>query len=268
MTIINWFLIIFADTMQKISRFIKIAFSIYAALILLILILVLFPIALFLNLVPKKTRGNLLYRITRFGIDIVMLLWGIYQRNIYDAPHDRKRPMIFVFNHISYLDAITILKAIRFQNMRGLGKSEIGDIPIAGLIYRSAVIMVKRTSAEDRARSIADLKEALQHNISIALAPEGTFNETGKPLLPFFDGAFKIAIETQTPIKPLLFLDTYDRLNYNSILSLTPGQSRVVYLEEIPVTGYTMEDVPVLKQKVYDVMEKALIRYKASWIKE
>jgi 1-acyl-sn-glycerol-3-phosphate acyltransferase len=65
-----------------------------------------------------------------------------------------------------------------------------------------------------------------------------------------------------------LFLDTYDRLNYNSILSLTPGQSRVVYLDEIPVTGYTMEDVPVLKQKVYDIMENALIAYKASWIKE
>jgi 1-acyl-sn-glycerol-3-phosphate acyltransferase len=254
--------------MKILSRGIKIVFSIYAALILLALILVLFPIALLLNIFPKNTRGNLLYRISRFAVDIAMLLWGIYQYNIYAAPHDRKKPMIFVFNHISYLDALTILKAIRFQHMRGLGKSEIGDVPIAGLIYRSAVIMVKRTSAEDRARSIADLKEALKHNISIALAPEGTFNETGKPLLTFFDGAFKIAIETQTPIKPLLFLDTYDRLNYNSILSLTPGQSRVVYLEEIPVAGYTMEDVPVLKQKVYDVMEKALIAYKASWIKE
>lgn len=254
--------------MKILSRGIKIVFSIYAALILLALILVLFPVALFLNIFPKNTRGNLLYKISRFAVDIAMFLWGIYQYNIYEVPHNRKKPTIFVFNHISYLDALTVLKAIRFQHMRGLGKSEIGDIPIAGLIYRSAVIMVKRTSAEDRARSIADLKEALKNNISIALAPEGTFNETGKPLLSFFDGAFKIAIETQTPIKPLLFLDTYDRLNYKSILSLTPGRSRVVYLEEIPVSDFTMEEVPVLKQKVYDVMEKALINYKASWIKE
>jgi len=254
--------------MRLLSKIFKIIFSIYAALILLLLILFLLPVVLFLNLFPKNTRGNLLYRISRFAADIAMLLWGIYQRNIYQVPHDRSKPVIFVFNHISYLDALTILKAIRFQNMRGLGKSEIGDIPIVGLIYKSAVIMVKRTSPEDRARSIADLKAALKNNISIALAPEGTFNETGKPLLPFFDGAFKIAIETQTPIKPLLFLDTYDRLHYGSILSLTPGLSRVVYLEEIPVIGYTMDDVQVLKQKVYDIMEKALIDYQASWIKE
>ena len=76
-----------------------------------------------------------------------------------------------------------------------------------------------------------------------------------------------MAIETQTPIKPLLFLDTYDRLNYNGIFNLTPGKSRVVYLEEVKVDGYTLNDVPLLKQQVYDRMQEALIRYQASWIR-
>jgi 1-acyl-sn-glycerol-3-phosphate acyltransferase len=31
--------------------------------------------------------------------------------------------------------------------------------------------------------------------------PEGTFNETGKPLKSFYDGAFRISIETRTPVK-------------------------------------------------------------------
>jgi 1-acyl-sn-glycerol-3-phosphate acyltransferase len=230
-------------------------------------LLILFPLVLLTFFLPEKTRGNIIYILTRFFVDIAMILLGIFHYNIYEYPHDRKKPVIFVFNHISYLDALIILKAIRRQHIRGLGKYEIAKVPIFGFIYSSAVIMVKRGDKEDRARCMADLKNAVNNNISIILSPEGTFNETNKPLINFFDGAFKIAIETNTPIKPLLFLDTYDRLNYSKALSLTPGKSRVIYLEEIPVDGYTMDELPMLKQKVYDVMEAALINYKASWIK-
>ena len=97
--------------------------------------------------------------------------------------------------------------------------------------------MVDRSDADHRAKSVEMLKSILKKNISVAIAPEGTFNMTGKPLKEFYDGAFKIAIETQTPIKPVLFLDTYDRLNYHSVFSLTPGRSRSVFLEEISVNG-------------------------------
>ena len=96
--------------------------------------------------------------------------------------------------------------------------------------------------------------------------PEGTFNETGKPLKEFYDGAFRIAIEMQTPIKPVLFLDTYDRMHYKSMFSLTPGRCRIVYLDEIPVEGYTTADIAQLKQKVFYAMEAKLIQYKGSWI--
>ena len=108
----------------------------------------------------------------------------------------------------------------------------------------------------------------LKKDISIVIAPEGTFNMTHKPLKEFYDGAFKIAIETQTPIKPVLFLDTYDRMHYGSIFSMQPGRSRSVYLEEIPVDGLVLEDVGFLKEKVYKIMEEKLVGYKASWIKQ
>jgi 1-acyl-sn-glycerol-3-phosphate acyltransferase len=48
---------------------------------------------------------------------------------------------------------------------------------------------------------------------------------------------------------------------------LNPGRDRVVYLEEVPVEGLTQEDVPVLKQKVYQLMDKKLREYKVSWIR-
>jgi len=102
--------------------------------------------------------------------------------------------------------------------------------------------------------------------ISVVIAPEGTFNTTGKPLKEFYDGAFKIAIETQTPIKPVVFLDTYDRLHYNNVFSMCPGKSRAVFLEEVAVEGLTISDINSLKNKVYSIMEEALERYNVSWI--
>jgi 1-acyl-sn-glycerol-3-phosphate acyltransferase len=252
--------------MRFFSRFSQIVYNLYAAIILLLLTVLLFPLVLFTAPLPEKKRGDMIYYICARAADLGMLLWGISHSRIYETPHDTNKPSIFVFNHISYLDALIILKAIRNQHFRGLGKFEISKIPLFGFIYKSAVIMVKRDSAEDRARSVADMKKAISQNISVVLAPEGTFNSSSQPLSRFYDGAFRIAIETQTPIKPILFLDAYDRMNYKYSLSLTPGRSRVVYLEEVEVSGYTLDDLPNLRQQVFQKMETALIRYKASWI--
>ena len=97
--------------------------------------------------------------------------------------------------------------------------------------------------------------------------PEGTFNMGTTPLKEFYDGAFRVAIETQTPIKPVLFLDAYRRLPYESLFRLTPGRSRILYLAEIPVAGYTLADVVRLKEEVYAIMEKKLMEYNATWRK-
>ena len=159
-----------------------------------------------------------------------------------------------------------MMQTIHKQHFRVLGKYELSKIPVFGYIYRNAAVTVDRSSAENRARSVLQLKAIIRKGISIIIYPEGTFNMTHQPLKEFFDGAFKIAIETQTPIKPVLLLDTYDRLNYKSILSLTPGRSRSVFLDEIPVEGLTIDDVQLLKEKVYNIMEKKLVEYKGSWI--
>jgi 1-acyl-sn-glycerol-3-phosphate acyltransferase len=206
--------------------------------------------------------------ICTFWADSAMFLWGMWHRNYYEAPHDPRHPVVFVFNHISYIDIPILLKAFRMQRKRVLGKAEMAKIPIFGYLYGEAAVLVDRSSAAARGKSVNQLKAVLKKNISVVIAPEGTFNMTGKPLKEFYDGAFRIAIETGTPIKPVVFLDAYDRLNYKSIFSLSPGRSRAVFLEEVSVQGLTVNDSASLKTKVYNMMEDALIRYKANWIKE
>ena len=164
------------------------------------------------------------------------------------------------------MDIPILMLAIRKQHFRILGKAEMAKIPVFGFFYKNAVVMVERDSAEKRARSVQKLKAVIRKGISVVIAPEGTFNTMHQPLKEFYDGAFKIAIETQTPIKPILFLDTYDRLSYENIFTLTPGKSRAIYLEEIPVKGLATKDVKELKNTVYKLMEQKLVTYNASWI--
>ncbi len=226
-----------------------------------------FPFIVLASLFGRQSGGNVIYILCRFWADTCLLLWGIRHKNHFEAPHRPDHACIFVFNHISYMDIPILMSAFRYQHIRVLGKSEMTKVPVFGFIYKNAVVSVDRTDAAHRAKSVLVLKSVLKKNISVVLAPEGTFNMTHHPLKEFYDGAFKIAIETQTPIKPVLFLDAYNRLNYKSIFSLTPGKSRAVYLAEVPVHEYKAEDTHLLKQKVYDIMEAGLIKYKAAWIK-
>ena len=253
--------------MRYIHRFIQILFTVYAFLVFTGFLLLIFIPVVVASFFGKIKGGNFIYKLCHAWAHFFCFMTGIFHRNIFEAPHDRSKQYVFVFNHISYVDIPVILKTIRRQQFRILGKAEMAKVPLFGFIYRSAAVMVDRSSAEKRAKSVLQLKSVLKKGVSIVIAPEGTFNMTHKPLKEFYDGAFKIAIETQTPIKPVLFLDAYDRMRYESIISINPGKSRSVYLEEIPVAGLTLADVDFLKAKVYKLMEEKLIFYKASWIK-
>lgn len=240
-------------------------YNIYALLVFVAIMLLIFPFVVAASFLGRIRGGNIIFKLCSFWADLWFLLIFINTKRIYEVPHDRSRQYVFVSNHISYLDSAVLVKAFR-QPVRALGKSEMSAVPIFGFIYRNAIVTVNRVNAEERAKSIRILKSIIKKGISIMVFPEGTFNETGKPLKEFYDGAFRIAVEMQTPIKPVLFLDTYDRMHYRSLFSLTPGRSRILYMDEIPVTGYTSADIAQLKQKVFDAMEAKLIEYGGTWI--
>ena len=239
----------------------------YAMILFLIILLLVTPFVIIVSLFGKIKGGNAVMKIAHGWADVWLFLLGIYHVRVVEQELKKDQSYVFISNHNSYMDIPQMLKAIR-QPLRILGKAEMGKVPVFGIIYNAAVVPVLRGSAEARARSVMVLKSVLNKNISIYIAPEGTFNMTDQPLISFYDGAFRLAIETQTPIKPMLFLDAVDRMHWRSIFAFTPGKLRTVYLEEVSTEGYTPYDVDALKQKVYDLMERKLIEYKASWVRK
>lgn len=247
--------------MKLLLRLLQYVYCIYALLLFILIMILVLPLVLLSLLIGKLKGGNIIYQICRLWALTWYFLIGIRHKEIYEKPHDRNKQYIFVANHISYMDIPPVV-LIAHQPMRILGKYEMVKVPLFGWIYRAAVILVDRRDSDTRSKSVRALKSALKHHISIFIFPEGTFNETKQPLKEFYDGAFRIAIETETPIKPVLLVDTLDRLHYRGFFELTPGINRVVYLEEVPVAGLTLKDIPYLKQKVYTLMESGLMRYR------
>ena len=247
--------------MRLLLKLIHLLYCLYAFLLFVALLLVLSPGILIAMAMRQPAGGNLIIRLSKFWSDTWLLLIGIRHRNIVVEPIQPGDHYVFVANHISYLDIPLIFKAIRGKLFRVLGKAEMSRIPVFGSFYRLAVVLVDRSNPEKRARSVAVLKKVLQQNISIFIFPEGTFNETGFPLKSFYDGAFRVAIETSTPVKPIVFLDANRLMHYSSVWKLRPGLSRAVILPAVPVEGYTLEEVDRFKKLVYELMESTIIEY-------
>ena len=101
--------------------------------------------------------GNILYKICRFWADAFFFCIGIRHTNIYEEKHETHKEYIFVSNHISYLDIPMMMKAIRHQHIRILGKAEMTKIPVFGYIYKKGAVLVNRENAKKRSESVKHL---------------------------------------------------------------------------------------------------------------
>ncbi|HET7178732.1 MAG TPA: lysophospholipid acyltransferase family protein [Chryseosolibacter sp.] len=165
---------------------------------------------------------------------------------------------IYVSNHTSFLDipGLTMLLPGQF---RPLAKKELLKIPIFGWIAKSAAIIVDRSSPESRKKSLDHLRAVLKAGISILIFVEGTQNRTDKVLQPFHDGAFRVAVDTQEPILPIVVLGA-GRLMPPGTIDLKAGLIRIYVGKEISTQGMTTSHVKELKQRAFDVMTEMIVK--------
>lgn len=173
--------------------------------------------------------------------------------------HFRKgQSYIYVSNHTSFLD-IPGLRMLIPGQFRPLAKKELKKIPIFGWIAQAATIIVDRSSPDSRKKSIDRLKAALKKGISILIFVEGTQNRSKEILQPFHDGAFRIAVDTQEPILPIVVIGA-GRLMPPGTVDLKPGKIRIYVAPEIPVEGLTVNDIGRLKKETFEVMKELMVK--------
>jgi len=157
-----------------------------------------------------------------------------------------------VINHTSFLDTPAIPIAIP-SPLVALGKAELKKIPVFSAIVSRWAIWVDRSSPESRKKSTEELKQILRGGTSVLVAPEGTRNNTDEPLLPFRYGPFRLAVESQINILPVVIHNAGKLMKRGSLL-LRPGTIHSYCLPEISVQGKTEEDIEELTKKTQALM--------------
>src|SRR5512133_3267695 len=164
---------------------------------------------------------------------------------------DPRRPYVAVSNHESYAD-IFLLSHLPWE-MKWLSKDTIFKIPVMGwMMTMAGDVRLTRGSRDSAAQAITQCRDRLAKKVSVMIFPEGTRSKTAE-LLPFKDGAFRLAVEAGVPILPLALSGTGTALpKHGWRFGRSAAHLRV--LEPVDTAGLTLADVPALKARIRDLI--------------
>ncbi len=163
-------------------------------------------------------------------------------------PKNPRLPYVAVSNHESFVD-ILLMSHLPWE-MKWLSKVEILRIPVLGWdMWLAGDVPVKRGTARSAVKAMRRCREILQQEkVSVMIFPEGTRSPTDN-LLPFKDGAFRLAIDAGVPILPMVVSGTGTALPKHG-WRFGRSNAEVRVLEPVETTGLTTEDVPALRERV------------------
>lgn len=173
---------------------------------------------------------------------------------------DPRHPYVMVSNHESFVDML-LISHLPFE-MKWLSKETIMKIPAVGWLMRMAGdVKLVRGNKDSIVAAMAECSRVLDNKVSVFLFPEGTRTRDGS-LGNFKDGAFRLAIEHQVPILPMVVDGTRTALAAGGwLMNVTDAQVKV--LEPIPTDGMTLADVPALRDRVRTLIADELAALRA-----
>lgn len=176
-------------------------------------------------------------------------------------PTDKRRPYVMVSNHESFVDML-LISHLKIE-MKWLSKKSIFNIPLVGWMMRmSGDISLVRGDRNSGSAALAMCKSWLDRKMSVMIFPEGTRSADGE-MREFKDGAFRLAIETGTPILPLAVHGTRSALRKHD-WRLGDSNAEVRVLDPIETTGMTEADIPVLRDRVRGLIANEISAMRAA----
>ncbi|MCU0392533.1 MAG: 1-acyl-sn-glycerol-3-phosphate acyltransferase [Thermoflexibacter sp.] len=243
----------------------KILSSIWFYFTLLICFIFLIPLPLIL--VHREKWHIRIYQLTKFWVGILLKINFLPLKIEYRFRLQSKQVYIFAPNHTSYLDIILLMYAIK-KFFIFVGKSSISKAPLAGYVYKKMHITVDRSKARSKYSVLEKSKIAIKKRKSVVIFPEGgILTHTPPQMTPFKEGAFRLAIEEQIPIVPVTMPYNWLAMPDKEYPPFIHHKLKVVFHEPIDTKGLTIDDLPLLKQKVFEIISNEIQKHHQPSIK-
>ena len=186
-------------------------------------------------------------------------LWKFHTSG--ELPKNKRNPYVMVSNHESFVDML-LISHLKIE-MKWLSKEAILKIPLVGWMMKmSGDVSLVRGDPSSGAAALKVCETWLDRKMSVMIFPEGTRSLDGE-IRAFKDGAFRLAITTGTPILPMAVHGTRSALRkHDWRMGDTNAEVRV--LEPISTVGMTEEDIPVLRERVRDLIVAEVAKMSAA----
>lgn len=149
---------------------------------------------------------------------------------------------IILFNHNALLDVPLSAPFVPGPN-KTIAKDSFARVPLFGWFYSKGSVLVNRKSEQSRKKSFLEMKNVLQRGMHMCIYPEGTRNRTSAPLKPFYDGAFKLSIDSGHSIIPCVIFGTKEAMPTHIPFYLLPHILRMEFMEPISPEEQTVESL-------------------------
>lgn len=239
-------------------RVLKTLWAVWFGINFAVFFLLLYP--LFRYYLADKRRYPKAHKLRSVWGSIIMFMCGLRGKIEYEEPLDPEGTYIFVANHSSYLDILS-LNVMLPQFFNFMAKEELGRIPLFGIFFRTIDIAVNRRSIKASHQAFLRAGEQLKQGEGIAVFPEGTIHHQAPVLSKFKPGAFKLAIDSGVEIVPISIIDNWKRFPDKKGFIGTPGKMRMYVHRAIKTAHLKPEDAEALKQNVFAIIEHKLKQY-------
>ena len=229
----------------------RIIFSVYVWLLIVIVTLIISPIFTLVWLVTVlfDKRLLVLHYLANFWGSVFTIMVPGWKVNIIGKKKLNNKTKIIVANHQSQEDILLIYRlGVPF---RWISKAEIFKIPFYGwLMYLKGDIKLQRSS-----------KSSIRKMMTIF--PEGTRSKTDN-LGNFKEGAFKLAQNMEIPIVPIVIHGTGHTFIYPNGTFKGKHNITLKVLDEIPYSEFKNLDTKELAKQVRNLIQSELNKLRSN----
>ena len=235
--------------------------TIIIVLLLLAYLILFIPVLILEWIIGKfnpRLRDITSLRLVQYTFKLMLLVSGVKLTVIGEENVPKDRAVLYIGNHRSYFDIL--LTYSRCPELTGfIAKKEMQKFPILNIwMKRLYCLFLDRENPKEGLKTILTAVQYVKDGISICIFPEGTRNK-GEELsvLPFKDGAFKIAERTRCPIIPISMNNTIEMFEKH-IPFVKKTHVVIEYGRPIETEGLTKKEIRELPEKCRELIQRTI----------